>query len=76
MWSIFSVNPKRTVRARFSKNRRQKKLHAPAGSFDYNEGLVRDNYFLLNWDAAAGDEPDTNTANTDLNKSKMFREGL
>jgi hypothetical protein len=39
-------------------------------------GLVRDDYFLLKLELAAGDEPDTKTDNTEIIKRKMFREGL
>jgi hypothetical protein len=39
-------------------------------------GLVRDNYFLLKVELAAGEEPDTKTDNTEIIKRKMFREGL
>jgi hypothetical protein len=37
---------------------------------------VSKNYFLLKLDAAAGDEPETNTDKTEISKRKGFREGL
>jgi hypothetical protein len=39
-------------------------------------GLVRDNYFLLKPELAAGEEPDTKTDNTEKINRKMFKEGL
>jgi len=39
-------------------------------------GLVKDDYFLLKLELAAGDDPETNTDNTENIKRKMFREGL
>jgi hypothetical protein len=39
-------------------------------------GLVRDNYFLLKAELAAGDEPETKTDKTENINLKMFREGL
>jgi hypothetical protein len=39
-------------------------------------GVSKKCYFLLKLDAAAGDDPETKTDNTDLNNRKMFSEGL
>ena len=52
-----------------------KKVPTQCGDFNIMVGLVETSYFLLTV-PAAGDDPEINTDNTDLNKRIRLKDGL